>query len=82
MAVPKKHDTKSKVGKRRSQKTLKKIQAVVCGRCRGPVRPHSRCAACGYYSRSLKTKKRISEAKPKEGPAKETKPEEKNIKEN
>lgn len=51
MAVPKKHSTKSKVGKRRSQKTLKRIQAEVCGRCRGPVLSHRQCPNCGHLGK-------------------------------
>lgn len=48
MAVPKQHDSKSKVGKRRSQKRLKKISIVPCRECKAPIRPHRMCPHCGY----------------------------------
>lgn len=48
MAVPKQHDSKSKVGKRRSQKRLKKISIVPCRDCKAPIRPHRMCPHCGY----------------------------------
>lgn len=49
MAVPKQHDSKSKVGKRRSQKNLKKQNLQVCYKCKSPKLSHRACPNCGAY---------------------------------
>ncbi len=47
--VPKKHHSKSKVGRRRSQLALKKRDLVKCKQCNGPSFPHRACMQCGFY---------------------------------
>lgn len=59
MAVPKQHDSKSKVGKRRSQKNLKKQNLHKCDECSAPKLAHRACSNCGAYK---------SEGKKKEAP--------------
>ena len=54
MPVPKKHHTKSKVGRRRSHLALKKINISICTSCKGPVMPHRACAQCGFYENKKK----------------------------
>ena len=55
--VPTKHHSHSKVGRRRSQQALKKVNLVVCPTCKGPTLPHRICPNCGTYVKSgLKTK--------------------------
>jgi len=54
MPVPKKHHTKSKVGRRRSHLALKKVNVSVCSSCKGPVMPHRACAQCGFYENKKK----------------------------
>lgn len=45
--VPPSHHSKSKVGRRRSQLALKKLQIVACQNCKSPALPHRTCAECG-----------------------------------
>ena len=47
--VPTKHHSKSKVGRRRSQLALRKVNVVVCPTCKGPTLPHRICPNCGTY---------------------------------
>ncbi|MAF79517.1 50S ribosomal protein L32 [bacterium] len=62
--VPKKRDSKSKVGRRRSQKNAKKIAVQICPSCGGVTIPHRSCPQCNTY-RAAKMPKEMSE-KPKE----------------
>ncbi|HDY73312.1 MAG TPA: 50S ribosomal protein L32 [Candidatus Jorgensenbacteria bacterium] len=55
MAVPKKHFTRSKVGKKRSQKGLKKQDIQPCPQCKAPALPHRRCTYCHTYAWSKRT---------------------------
>ncbi|HBE90078.1 MAG TPA: 50S ribosomal protein L32 [Candidatus Andersenbacteria bacterium] len=50
MPVPKKHHTKSKVGRRRSHLALKKIILGQCTKCKRAVLSHSVCNWCGIYA--------------------------------
>lgn len=59
MAVPKQHDSKSKVGKRRSQKRLKKLNVVPCKECKAPIRPHRMCPHCGYRPIAKKSDQQV-----------------------
>ncbi|MCP6720442.1 MAG: 50S ribosomal protein L32, partial [Patescibacteria group bacterium] len=52
--VPKQHHSKSKVGRRRSQLGLKKINVSVCLNCKGPTLPHKVCSQCGVYKKASK----------------------------
>jgi large subunit ribosomal protein L32 len=52
--VPKKHHSKSKVGRRRSQLALKKKRILVCPNCKGPTLPHKVCSQCGVYAKKSK----------------------------
>ncbi|MDP3880721.1 MAG: 50S ribosomal protein L32 [bacterium] len=49
MAVPKKHQSKSATGQRRSHLAIKKMRLSACKKCNAPVRPHHACAVCGEY---------------------------------
>ncbi|HMB17346.1 MAG TPA: 50S ribosomal protein L32 [Candidatus Paceibacterota bacterium] len=54
MAVPKQHDSKGKVGSRRSQKKLKKQNVIACPFCKAPTLPHKVCPNCGRKAGSKK----------------------------
>lgn len=49
MATPKQHDSKSRVGNRRSQKNVKKQNLHVCSSCKAPRLAHRACSNCGFY---------------------------------
>ena len=49
MGVPKKHHTKSKVGRRRSHLRLKPTRPLLCPNCKAPPLPHRACVNCGAY---------------------------------
>ncbi|MBI2012947.1 MAG: 50S ribosomal protein L32 [Candidatus Colwellbacteria bacterium] len=49
MGVPKKHHTKSKVGRRRSGHGSKLMKPMSCPNCKAPILPHRACANCGSY---------------------------------
>ncbi len=51
MGVPKKHHTKSKVGRRRSHQHLKPAKPLLCPNCKAPILPHRLCGNCGTYGR-------------------------------
>lgn len=55
MAVPKQRDSKSKVGRRRSQKKLGKLRIVPCVECSAPKMIHRTCPACGYIGKRKKS---------------------------
>jgi large subunit ribosomal protein L32 len=57
MAVPKQHDSKSKVGSRRSQKGIKKQNIIPCPFCKSPTLPHKVCDNCGRKPSPKKNKK-------------------------
>lgn len=49
MAVPRHSHTRSKVGKTRMHKHIKRVLLNVCPKCRKPVLSHTVCFNCGYY---------------------------------
>ncbi len=49
MAVPKQGHTRSKVGKSRMHKYIKKVHLSVCPKCKKPIRSHTVCLNCGFY---------------------------------
>lgn len=49
MANPKKQKTHSSTHMGRAHLALKKKTLGVCPKCGKAVRPHTACAACGYY---------------------------------
>lgn len=49
MAVPKQGHTRSKVGKSRMHKHIKRVRLNVCPKCKKPVLSHTACLNCGYY---------------------------------
>ncbi len=53
MGVPKKHHTKSKVGRRRSHQALKPVRPIICPVCKAPTLSHRICANCGAYGAKL-----------------------------
>lgn len=68
MGVPKKHHTKSKVGRRRSHQRLKPAGPTPCPNCKAPVLSHRACSNCGSYgSTMLTTGGRETAAAPEEG---------------
>ncbi len=57
--VPVKHHSKSKVGRRRSQQALKKLNLSICPHCHGPRLNHRTCLQCGLYFIRKNLKKNI-----------------------
>jgi large subunit ribosomal protein L32 len=49
MAVPRHSHTRSKVGKTRMHKYIKRVALNVCPKCKKPVLSHTVCKNCGYY---------------------------------
>jgi large subunit ribosomal protein L32 len=49
MAVPKKRQTKSRRGMRRSHDHVGRASFAECANCGEMKRPHHLCPACGYY---------------------------------
>ena len=49
MAVPRHSHTRSKVGKTRMHKHIKRVFLNVCPKCKKPVLSHTVCKNCGYY---------------------------------
>lgn len=49
MAVPRHSHTRSKVGKTRMHKYIKRVVLSLCPKCKKPVLPHTVCRNCGYY---------------------------------
>lgn len=49
MAVPRHSHTRSKVGKSRMHKHIKRTLLNVCPKCRKPVLSHTVCKNCGFY---------------------------------
>ncbi|PIR97732.1 MAG: 50S ribosomal protein L32 [Candidatus Colwellbacteria bacterium CG10_big_fil_rev_8_21_14_0_10_42_22] len=52
MPEPKRHHTKSKVGRRRSHQALKKTNVQICASCKAPALPHRVCSNCGEYKKA------------------------------
>jgi large subunit ribosomal protein L32 len=49
MAVPRHSHTRSKVGKTRMHKYIKRAGLNVCPKCKKPSLAHTVCKNCGYY---------------------------------
>ncbi|MFV2066733.1 MAG: 50S ribosomal protein L32 [Pirellulales bacterium] len=49
MAVPKRHHSNSRTGKRRSHDALRERQLQVCPKCSRPLPSHVVCPNCGHY---------------------------------
>ena len=49
MAVPRHKHTRSKVGKTRMHKNIKRVVLGVCPKCKKPVLSHTVCRNCGIY---------------------------------
>jgi len=49
MAVPRHSHTRSKVGKTRMHKYIKRSVFTLCSKCGKPVLSHTVCKNCGYY---------------------------------
>lgn len=49
MAVPRHSHTRSKVGKTRMHKFIKKVRLSLCPKCKKPVLSHTVCSNCGFY---------------------------------
>ena len=49
MAVPRHSHTRSKVGKTRMHKFIKKVRLSLCPKCKKPVLSHTVCLKCGFY---------------------------------
>ena len=49
MAVPRHSHTRSKVGKTRMHKHIKRTALSLCPKCSKPVLSHTACKNCGYY---------------------------------
>jgi len=52
MAVPRHSHTRSKVGKTRMHKNIKRVVLNVCPKCKKPVLSHTVCKNCGFYKGS------------------------------
>ena len=63
MTIPKKRQTSSKVGRRRSHNALKKVKLATCKKCGKAIMPHRACSFCGNYDGREVIK--IKTAKPK-----------------
>lgn len=49
MAVPRHSHTRSKVGKTRMHKNIKRVILNVCPKCKKPILSHTMCKNCGFY---------------------------------
>ncbi|MEY3162204.1 MAG: hypothetical protein RL148_315 [Planctomycetota bacterium] len=49
MANPKRRTSRARRGNRRAHLALTRAQLVKCTQCGAMIRPHTICAACGYY---------------------------------
>ena len=49
MAVPRHSHTRSKVGKTRMHKHIKRVFLNICPKCKKPILSHTVCKNCGYY---------------------------------
>jgi large subunit ribosomal protein L32 len=52
MAVPRHSHTRSKVGKTRMHKYIKRVVFSLCSKCKKPILSHTACKNCGYYNGS------------------------------
>ncbi|MDR3012084.1 MAG: 50S ribosomal protein L32 [Chitinispirillales bacterium] len=50
MAEPKKRQSPSRTGKRRSHLALKPMNPATCSHCKQPKAAHRVCGNCGYYA--------------------------------
>ncbi|MEA3460110.1 MAG: 50S ribosomal protein L32 [Chloroflexota bacterium] len=48
-ALPKTRVSKSRRGKRRTHRSLRPLNLVLCPQCHKPRLPHHVCPWCGYY---------------------------------
>jgi len=55
--LPKKRQSKSKVGRHRSHLALKKKNLYSCTECKGPTLPHRTCPQCGHFPRTKQSQK-------------------------
>lgn len=49
MAVPRHSHTRSKVGKTRMHKYIRRVVLSLCPKCKKPVLSHTVCKNCGFY---------------------------------
>lgn len=49
MALPARHHSRSRVGKRRSHFALKTDNLIICSHCKRSIPSHKVCPYCGYY---------------------------------
>jgi len=49
MAVPRHKHTRSKVGKTRMHKNIKRVVLSLCPKCKKPILSHTACRNCGFY---------------------------------
>lgn len=49
MPAPKKRQSKSKTGRRRSHIKVEEKELTECSQCGETKRPHTVCSNCGYY---------------------------------
>lgn len=49
MAVPRHKHTRSKVGKTRMHKNIKRAVLNICPKCKKPILSHTVCTNCGFY---------------------------------
>lgn len=49
MAVPRHKHTRSKVGKTRMHKNIKRVILNICPKCAKPILSHTVCKNCGFY---------------------------------
>ena len=88
MAVPRHKHTRSKVGKTRMHKNIKRVVLSLCPKCKKPILSHTACRNCGFYKGKevvnvlAKLTKKEAKSREKEIKAveKETKAEEKEAK--
>ena len=50
MAVPRHSHTRSKVGKTRMHKHIKRVALNVCPKCKKAILSHTVCKNCGFYN--------------------------------
>jgi len=50
MPIPKRRNTRSSRGQRRSHDALKKLNLTTCPKCKESILPHRACLKCGTYN--------------------------------
>jgi large subunit ribosomal protein L32 len=58
--VPVKHHSKSKVGRRRSQLSLKPKTVTKCPNCGSSTLPHRACPNCDFYPSKSSKKEKVA----------------------